>query len=268
MFRNSLEHHTTPDPFGRLGPDDAEPDTEIADIKNPANLNASVGDTGQNRRRDVAKTEQLLGKVGTLDLKQTDGPTGFWGSRTSDATKTFQKQNGLKVDAEINPNGPTIQKLGQITDTRDATKRRKERRDQRRADAAAQSKKNAVDQAVHNLTRWHFGDREARNNPLPNSMRRADRAGFEMYPQWQNAEHQNDVGFPEVKYVHPDGREAIFDGDTRKIVTDPEIKGTFNYANAPAEDPNNMEEWWNFISNKETLKHTLYDLSPHLLHKM
>lgn len=80
-----------PDPFGRLGIDD-EPDTEIADIKNPTKLKSSVGDAGQNSRRDVAKTEELLGEAGDFDLKQTDGPTGYWGTRTSDAAKVFQKR--------------------------------------------------------------------------------------------------------------------------------------------------------------------------------
>lgn len=107
------ENKSAPYPFGRLGDDD-EPDTEIADIKNPTKLASSVGDSGQNSRRDVAKTEQLLGKAGALDLKKTDGPTGYWGTRTSDATKVFQKQHGLKVDGQINPNGETILALGKL----------------------------------------------------------------------------------------------------------------------------------------------------------
>lgn len=72
---------SAPDPFGRLGIDD-EPDTEIANIKNPIEIASSVGDSGQNQRRDVAKTEHLLGDAGALDLKKTDGPTGYWGTRT------------------------------------------------------------------------------------------------------------------------------------------------------------------------------------------
>ncbi len=76
-------------------------------------LSASVGDAGTNDRKDVAKVEKMLGKTGDLDLKQTDGPTGYWGMRTSDATKRFQKKNKLKVDAQINPSGPTLKKLGE-----------------------------------------------------------------------------------------------------------------------------------------------------------
>lgn len=122
MFRNPLEFRNDSKPknqstfnlFGSLGSGEDEPDTEIANLKKPTTLKAPVGDAGQNRRRDVAKTEQLLGEVGTLDLKKTDGPTGFWGTRTSDATKMFQKQNSLKVDGQINPDGETIRTLGKL----------------------------------------------------------------------------------------------------------------------------------------------------------
>lgn len=121
MFRNSFnlrEKPTStknrPDPFGRLGEDDDQIDVEIADIKNPTQLKSPVGDMGQNNRRDVAKAEQLLGNAGTLDLKKTDGPTGYWGARTSGATKTFQKQNNLKVDGQINPDGETIHALSKL----------------------------------------------------------------------------------------------------------------------------------------------------------
>lgn len=77
-------------------------------------LSASVGDIGQNDRNDVAKIEKMLGAAGDLDLKQTDGPTGYWGMRMSDATKAFQKKNKLKVDGQINPLGPTLKKLGEV----------------------------------------------------------------------------------------------------------------------------------------------------------
>lgn len=258
------------DGFGRIEIDDATPDVEIADIKNPTELSGSVGNSGKNNRRDVAKIEMLLHQAGALDLKQTDGPTGYWGIRTSEATKKVQADNGLMVDAEIKPDGPTIRKLREATVTRDAAKRRKEHREQRQTEAVAAGKKNAIDQIkqsadqfMHDATRWHFEDREAKNNPLPNSMRRADRAGFEMYPQWQNADHQNDLGFPEVKYVHPDGREVIYDGDTRKVVTDPEIKGTFNYVNTPPFDAEkaNLKDWLEFMT--KGLAHGILDYLPY-----
>lgn len=129
-----------------------------------------------------------------------------------------------------------------------------------------QAKQSAA-RLKHDATRWYFEDRDAKNKPLPNSMRRADRAGFEMYPQWQNALHQNEKGEPEVKYVHPDGREVIYDGDTRKVLTDPELKGTFNYANAPAKDPENLAEWLDFLSQDGVLEHIVLDIVPSKLLK-
>ncbi len=97
----------TPDPLARR--EDRKPKPR----PKTETLSASVGDAGTNDRRDVAKVEKMLGKTGDLDLKQTDGPTGYWGMRTSDATKAFQKKNKLKVDGQINPSGPTLKKLGE-----------------------------------------------------------------------------------------------------------------------------------------------------------
>ncbi len=116
----------TKDPFGRLMPSE-QPDMEIADIKDPTALSGPVGAFGKNKRRDVAKVETILADVGALDIDKTDGPTGYWGMRMDDATRKFQKANGLKVDAQVNPGGETVTRLAE---TRDAAKRRKERREE------------------------------------------------------------------------------------------------------------------------------------------
>ncbi len=68
-------------------------------------------------------------------------------------------------------------------------------------------------------------------------MRRAEKAGFVRYPDWQNEYHQDGKGRREIKYGHPDGREVIFDGDTGKPVDDPRIEGTYNYAPVPPFGP-------------------------------
>lgn len=101
------------DGFGRIQIDDDAADTDIADIKDLMTLGNSVGNSGMNNRRDVAKVETMLDQAGALDLKQTDGPTGYWGTRTADATKKVQADHGLAVDAEIKPNGPTLKTLVQ-----------------------------------------------------------------------------------------------------------------------------------------------------------
>lgn len=107
------DEQNTRDPFGRVMPK-AEPDHGISNLGNPAVLEQPVGEQGKNVRRDVAKIETMLGQAGTLDLKKTDGPTGYWGERTREATRTFQKQDGLKVDGQINPGGETVRALSKI----------------------------------------------------------------------------------------------------------------------------------------------------------
>jgi hypothetical protein len=61
----------------------------------------------------VAKIETLLGLAGVMDLKATDGPTGFAGQRLLDGIRVFQKQHGLSVDGRLNPGGPTLKALSQ-----------------------------------------------------------------------------------------------------------------------------------------------------------
>ncbi|NQU61014.1 MAG: peptidoglycan-binding protein [Rhodospirillales bacterium] len=100
----------TSDPFGRLLAE-PKPEPEIMDFQNSFRIRDSVGMEGSNARRDVAKVESLLDRAGALDLAKTDGVTGFFGARTDEAVKKFQKDRGLKVDGLINPNGPTLRTL-------------------------------------------------------------------------------------------------------------------------------------------------------------
>lgn len=112
-LRDDLAQNQNDDLFGRVRPNTKQ-DAAIADLSEPHKLSAPVGEQGQNQRRDVAKTELLLGHAGTLDLDQTEGPTGYWGERTRQATRAFQKQHRLKVDGRINPGGETIRALAKI----------------------------------------------------------------------------------------------------------------------------------------------------------
>ena len=100
-----------PDPFGRVlaAP---KPEPEIMNFKNPFRIRESVGMDGLNARRDVAKVESLLGRVGDLNLAETDGVTGFVGLRMDEAIRRFQKRNRLRVDGQINPGGETLTTLG------------------------------------------------------------------------------------------------------------------------------------------------------------
>lgn len=96
------------DPFGRLAPaplPDPRADPE------PDRIDAPVGRNATNRRLDVAKVETLLAKRGYLDLKPTDGATGYFGGRALEAVEKFQRDSGLAVDGRLDPDGPTLTAL-------------------------------------------------------------------------------------------------------------------------------------------------------------
>lgn len=78
-------------------------------------LGAPVGPDQPNRREDVIKIETILGNTGHHDLARTDGPLGFWGERSEQAVKSWQGENGLKVDGLLKPGGPTITSLKKAT---------------------------------------------------------------------------------------------------------------------------------------------------------
>ncbi len=84
-------------------------------------------------------------------------------------------------------------------------------------------------------------------------------------PAWQNKYHDNGRGEPERKFVNPDGREAIYDGDSGDLVTDPNLRGTYNYTNAPRWDSRTMnpKKLGNFIYNGT--KHLIQDVAPYKL---
>lgn len=101
-LRDDLKRDEDRDPFGRVPPKQ-KPEPELTNLGDASKLSRPVGEQGKNDRRDVAKVETMLGRTGALDLKKTDGPMGYWGERTREATCAFQKQNGLKVNGDIGP---------------------------------------------------------------------------------------------------------------------------------------------------------------------
>lgn len=112
-------------------------------------------------------------------------------------------------------------------------------------------------------TRWHYEDRDAKNVYLPENVNDARKFGsrWEEYPANQNKYHDNGRGKPERKFVNPDGREAVYDGDTGKLVTDPKLRGTYNYANAPRWGTGNMNQVGRFI--RKGSEHMVKDVVPY-----
>ena len=78
-------------------------------------LEQPVGWDSPNRNDDVAEVGELLNKVEYLKSGKNDGPTGVYDDRTDKALRSFQHDNGLKVDGLVNPEGQTIRRLGEKT---------------------------------------------------------------------------------------------------------------------------------------------------------
>ena len=103
--------------------------------------------------------------------------------------------------------------------------------------------KGAWNSVAKAATAWHFEGRDRRNVNLPASVEFARVQGSDWIKMKQsmNEYHDDGIGDPETKFIHPDGREVIYSGDTGRIVTNPRLKGTYNYIN-PANTP---EQWYN-----------------------
>lgn len=127
------------DPFGRIAID---PDFErfrddfdfgkpVGNIfrSRPFDLVAPVGRESENERFDVARIETLLAKAGFLDLKPTEGPTGYYGLALEDAIRKFQAAEDLKVDGLINPGGPTLSALAKQVSKAEAPERTRDEAD-------------------------------------------------------------------------------------------------------------------------------------------
>lgn len=113
-------------------------------------------------------------------------------------------------------------------------------------------------------TGWHFEGRDARNGNLP-SYEQATGQGSEwtlLSPE-QSIFHDNGVGNPELKFINPDGREAVFNGDTLSLVTDSKYIGTYNYVNpAPVPDKWYDVGGWGAYAGKG-LGHLVLDVVPY-----
>ncbi|MGQ7246176.1 RHS repeat-associated core domain-containing protein, partial [Halomonas sp. V046] len=112
-------------------------------------------------------------------------------------------------------------------------------------------------------TSWHFENRACNNSNLPTYREAVGRnSQWQKLPESQAIFHDNGIGKPEVKFIHPDGREVIFDGDTHEIVTNDKYIGTYNYVN-PAPLPTSIGEIPNFIEKGGA--HLILDVVPYAI---
>lgn len=81
--------------------------------------------------------------------------------------------------------------------------------------------------------------------------------------------HDDGKGARELKYIHPDGREAVFYGGTFEPMMDPRYKGTYNYISPtlmPNGAPDNLSElvdWFEFFTMGAG--HVITDVVPYYL---
>jgi hypothetical protein len=129
IFNPPVDSETDPkDPFGRLPQRDDTPISKLREAWRNGRLETavgrtsiqdSVGDGATNAPNDVAVLETMLQRNGVYDLTATEGPTGIYGPPQRDALLRFQKDRGLKADALVRPDGPTIRSLASNTPERD-----------------------------------------------------------------------------------------------------------------------------------------------------
>ncbi len=116
------------------------------------------------------------------------------------------------------------------------------------------------------FSEWHFEHRQSLNTNLPDNPDEATPDdGWEELPPEMSQYHDNGVGKPERKFINVDGREAVYDGDSGELVTDPEFMGTYNYVN-PAKPPKNklnLYGWGRFVCRG--LGHFAFDMVPYYI---
>lgn len=104
-------------PFGRIADSDGSQE-KLRAIRDLANIAKPVGIDLDNEPEDVARVEMLLDQTGDMDLKPSEGPTGYVGQRLIDAIVAFQKRNKLPPSGFIHPGDATHRALVQQTGER------------------------------------------------------------------------------------------------------------------------------------------------------
>jgi len=91
------------------------------------------------------------------------------------------------------------------------------------------------------------------------------RSEWDLLPPRQAKFHDNRDEYPESKFIHPDGREAVFDGITGQLVTDERYMGTYNYIN-PAPEPRSFFDVGGAVAYiGRGMGHIVVDVVPYLI---
>ena len=65
--------------------------------------------------------------------------------------------------------------------------------------------------------------------------------------------------FPESKFIHPDGREAVYDGKTCELICDDDYAGTYNYVNSSVKGDGLWSHMWRSVG------HFFSDMLPYYI---
>jgi len=117
---------------------------------------------------------------------------------------------------------------------------------------------------------FQYEARDKMNGPHPSYTEVADpKNGWILLPTEMSIFHDDGKGAHELKYIHSDGREAVFDGDTHMPVTDARYKGTYNYINPtlkPEGFPSSLQDLNDWVEYGTTgLGHVITDVVPYYL---
>jgi hypothetical protein len=123
-----------------------------------------------------------------------------------------------------------------------------------------------INKIYFSATKFHFEKRDELNGIHPTfEEATSDDSEWILLDKSMSIFHDNKIGKNEMKFVHPDGREAVFDGDTLEPVIDPVYKATYNYvvpSNIP-ENKLNIISWIIFI--QKGFGHFIMDVLPYYL---
>ena len=124
----------------------------------------------------------------------------------------------------------------------------------------------------HKVTEFHFERRDALNTSLPTYKELTDQGDgwIQVAPEF-SIFHDNGFGYPELKYIHPDGREVVYTRDfssdgSYEIYTDPKYKGTYNYVVVPGNKPDDILDVKGWIEfGVKGIGHVFADVIPYYL---
>lgn len=125
---------------------------------------------------------------------------------------------------------------------------------------------STIDKVIIKATAVQFEQRDKLNGDIPAYKEVSKKgSGWILLDPSMSVFHDNGKGKSELKYINPDGREVVFDGDTLKPITDPQYKGTYNYV-TPAPKPKSVTDvggWVDF--GVKGVGHSVVDVLPYYL---